>query len=111
MRSGDILRVDFGIPVGSTAALVRPAIVVTADQTLASYTTTFHVVPVATKIERAWSTDVRLDDHLFPLPSAAQCHLCTVIDTSQVLDEAGINVGSVQLAQIRSIVADLLDVS
>ncbi len=111
MRSGDILRVDFGIPIGSTPALVRPAIVLTADQTLASYTTTFHVVPVTTNVQRSWSSDVRLDEHLFPLPSAAQCHLCTLIDASQVLNETGTNVGSVQRAQIRSIVADLLDLS
>jgi mRNA-degrading endonuclease toxin of MazEF toxin-antitoxin module len=111
VRSGDVLRVDFGIPIGSTPALVRPAIVVTADQTLASYTTTFHVVPVTTNVQRSWSSDVRLDESLFPLPSAAQCHLCTLIDASQVLSETGTNVGPVQLTQIRSIVADLLDLS
>jgi hypothetical protein len=82
---------------------------VTADQTLTSYTTTFHVVPVTTNIQRAWRSDVRLDDHLFSVASAAQCHLCTVIDSTQVLAETGTNIGPVQLTQIRSVVADLLD--
>jgi mRNA-degrading endonuclease toxin of MazEF toxin-antitoxin module len=110
VRSGDVIQVDFGVPVGSTPAFVRPAIVVTADQTLALYAKTFHVVPVTTNVERAWSTDVRLGDADLPVASAAQCHLCSVIDTSQVVAESDHNIGVIRLAQIRSVIADLLDV-
>ena len=109
VRSGDILRVDFGNPVGSTPALVRPAIVVTADQTLAVYSTTLHVVPVTSNVQRSWSTEVRLDESDLPVASAAQCHLCAVIDRQQIVAETGSNVGAVYLAQIRSVLADLLD--
>ncbi len=109
VRSGDILLVDFGLPIGSTPALIRPAIVVTADQTLALYSTTFHVVPVTGSVERAWSTDVPIDGFGVVVNSVAQCHLCGVIDQLQIVDETGANVGAVHLAQIRSVLVDLLD--
>ena len=110
MRSGDILRVDFGIPVGSTPAFVRPAVVVTADQTLSLYTRTMHVVPVTTDVERPWATDVPLAGSGLSKDSAAQCHLCAVIDFTQVVAETGANVGPVALSQIRSVLGDLLDI-
>lgn len=110
MRSGDILSVDFGIPAGSNPALVRPAIIVTADQTLARYTRTVHVVPVTSNVTRAWSTDVRLVDVRIGVESVAQCHLCAVIDASQIIGEEGLNVGAVLLSQIRSVIGDLLDI-
>ena len=109
MRSGDVLTIDFGIPVGSTPALVRPAVVVTADQTLAIYTTTMHVVPLTTNVGRGWATDVRLTEPGLSSRSA-QCHLCAVIDRSQVVAETGVNVGPVVLSQIRSVIGDLLDI-
>ena len=110
MRSGDVLTVDFGIPVGSTPALVRAAIVVTADQTLAIYRRTVHVVPVTGNVGRSWSSDVALVGSGLPIDSAAQCHLCAVIDASQVVEETGLNVGPLLLAQVRSVIGDLLDI-
>lgn len=111
MRAGDVLRVDFGVPVGSTPALVRPAVVVTADQTLSEYTATLHVVPVTTNVERAWRTDVLLDiDTGVTKRSVAQCHLCSVVDRTQIIDSPWANVGPMVLAQIRSVLADLLDI-
>lgn len=110
MRSGDIVRIDFGVPVGSTPALIRPAVVVTADLTLTMYSTTFHVVPVTTNVERAWSSDVRLEDLGLPSDSVAQCHLCAVVDQFQVVGETTGNVGPLLLAQIRSVLGDLLDI-
>jgi mRNA interferase MazF len=109
VRSGDVVRVDFGLPVGSTPGLVRPAIVVTANQTLTFYSTTLHVVPVTTNVGRQWSSDVGLADSALPRDSVAQCHLCAVIDSSQIVEEPGHNIGAVYLAQIRSVLADLLD--
>lgn len=109
VRSGDIVRVDFGDPIGSSPAKVRPAIIVTANQTLAVYAKTLHVVPVTSNVDRAWSTDVRLEDSLLPRVSTAQCHLCSVIDHSQIVADTRLNVGPTYLAQIRSVLADLLD--
>jgi mRNA-degrading endonuclease toxin of MazEF toxin-antitoxin module len=110
VRSGDVLRVDFGLPVGSTPALIRPAVVVTADQTLAHYTRTMHVVPITSNVDRAWTTDVPVAGRGLAVESAAQCHLCAVIDTSQVVEATGANVGVVALSQIRSVIGDLLDI-
>jgi mRNA-degrading endonuclease toxin of MazEF toxin-antitoxin module len=110
VRSGDVVTVDFGIPVGSTPAFVRPGIVITADQTLARYSRTMHVVPVTRNLERAWITDVPLIDVPLPSHSAAQCHLCAVVDASQIVGETGINIGAFLLSQIRSVLGDLLDI-
>ena len=52
----------------------------------------------------------RLESGL-PNDSVAQCHLCSVVDRLQVVTETGINVGSVLIAQIRSVIGDLLDIS
>lgn len=101
MRSGDIAIVDFGVPVGSTPALVRPAIVITAQPTLDEFTQTFHVVPVTSTIRR-WPTDVPVER------GHAQCHLVTTIDQVQLVELTDEHVGAVALAQIREIVGILL---
>jgi mRNA interferase MazF len=108
VRSGDLLRVDFGVPRGSTPALIRPAVVMTSDTTLSVFDQTFHVVPITSNDDRAWSTDVPVADDALEDPSVAQCHLLAVIDQVQVLDQLG-NVGPVIVAQIRSVITDLLD--
>ena len=74
------------------------------------YTTTFHVVPVTTNVDRAWSSDVRLDESGLLTDSVAQCHLCAVVDQLQVVGETVGNVGPLLLAQIRSVLGDLLDI-
>jgi mRNA interferase MazF len=110
VRSGDVLTVDFGVPIGSTPALIRPAIVVSADRMLAVYTHTLHVVPVTTNVTNARSTELAVSGDAVDRPSVAQCQLCTVIDSAQIVAETGRNVGAVQLAQLRSILSDLLDI-
>jgi mRNA-degrading endonuclease toxin of MazEF toxin-antitoxin module len=101
VRSGDVLIVDFGIPIGSSPALVRPAVVITAQPTLDEFRATFHVVPI-TSTERHWPSDVAVDR------GQAQCHLVTTIDELQVVEDAQENVGAMKLAQIREVVAILL---
>lgn len=101
MRSGEIAIVDFGVPRGSTPALVRPVVVVTAQPTLDEFDRTFHVVPI-TNTPRQWPSDVTADR------GHAQCHLVSVVDESQVVERTTENVGPVTLAQIREVVAVLL---
>lgn len=101
MRAGEIAIIDFGFPIGSAPALVRPAIVVTAQPTLDEFDQTFHVVPI-TSNERQWPSDVTTDR------GHAQCHLLTVVDKSQVVQRTTENAGPVALAQIREIVSILL---
>jgi mRNA interferase MazF len=110
MRAGDVLRVDFGLPMGSEPGDIRPAIVVTADQVLIARPRTVHVVPITGNVGRALPAEVPLDHPLFDRPSAAQCHLCTVISVERIVSEGG-NVGLVTLAQLRTVLADLLDIA
>jgi mRNA-degrading endonuclease toxin of MazEF toxin-antitoxin module len=101
MRSGEIVIIDFGFPIGSTPALVRPAVVITAQATLDEFDRTFHVVPITTTL-RNWPTDVATPRGL------AQCHLVTTVDQVQIIDRTSENVGPVTLAQIREVVAILI---
>ena len=111
MRAGDIRRVDFGEPIGSEPGLVRPALLVTSDTVLERNPRTVHVVPITSNVLRALPTDVLLDQTGLPNQSAAQVHLCTVISTTRIItNNTEGNVGPTALAQIRSVLADLLDI-
>jgi mRNA-degrading endonuclease toxin of MazEF toxin-antitoxin module len=101
MRSGEVVIVDFGVPIGSTPALVRPAVVITAQPTLNEFDQTFHVVPI-TSTDRRWPSDVTTER------GHAQCHLVTTVDQIQIVERTGENVGAAGLAQIREIVSILL---
>ena len=110
MLAGDVVRVDFGIPAGSEPGFERPAVVVTADGVLAHRPRTIHVVPVTSNVERALPTEVIVSAPGLPIDSAAQCHLCTVVSIERLDDHDYGNVGPVALGQLRSILADLLDI-
>ncbi len=107
MRAGDVVAVDFGIPIGSEPGFVRPAVVVTADGVLQGAPRTLHVVPLTSNTDRSLLTEVVVshDDET----SAAQVHLLTTVSTQRIVGEPGVNVGALALAQLRSIAADLLD--
>ena len=112
MRAGDIVTVDFGIPAGSGPGFERPAIVVTADLIVARMPRTFHVVPVTSNVQRAMATDVPVDGIGLDKNSVGQCHLLTVAELERVKADGGRgNVGPVTLAQLRSVIADLLDLN
>ena len=112
MQAGDIITVDFGFPAGSGPGFERPAIVVTADLIVAQMPRTFHVVPVTSTVQRAMATDIPVDGDGLDKNSVGQCHLLTVAEIERIKDDGGRgNVGSVALAQLRSVIADLLDLS
>ena len=112
MQAGDIITVDFGIPAGSGPGFEHPAIVVTADLIVAQMPRTFHVVPVTSKVHRAMATDVPVDGSGLDKNSVGQCHLLTVAEIERVKDDGGRgNVGPVALGQLRSVIADLLDLT
>lgn len=46
MNFGDIVEVDFGVPIGSEAGFRRPGVVITADSVLRYRPTTVFVVPL-----------------------------------------------------------------
>ncbi len=100
MRSGDVYQVDFGSPLGSEAAFVRPAVVVTDDDVLESISTTFQVVPFTSTV-RNWPTDVSSEW------GEAQVHLITTVSVFAVTERLG-NVGPAKLSALREVLSDLL---
>jgi hypothetical protein len=44
-------------------------------------------------------------------PSAAQCHLCTVVSTKTITSADRGTIGAASLTQVRSVLADLLDIA
>jgi mRNA interferase MazF len=111
MHPGDIVAVDFGVPAGSEPGFVRPAIVVTAELVLEGHPRTIHVVPVTSNTRRSLPTEIPIEAAGLDRPSAAQCHLCTVISIERIIDHDQGNIGAAVLEQIRSTLADLLDIS
>ena len=112
MHAGDIVTVDFGFPAGSGPEFERPAVVVTAEPIVAQAPRSFHVVPVTSNVKRAMTTDVAVDGDGLDKNSVGQCHLLTVAEVERVMDDGRRgNVGPAVLAQLRSVIADLLDLN
>jgi mRNA interferase MazF len=110
MRAGDVLIADFGVPLGSEPGFRRPVVLVSADVVLEFAPRTIHVVPCTSRVDRDWLTDVPVDADGLQKQSVAQCHLLTVVPVEAVGAAPRGNVGPVALAQIRSVIADLLDI-
>ncbi len=109
MRAGDVVQVDFGVPVGSEPGFTRPAVVVTADTVLEGAPRTIHVVPITGNVTRQLPTEVPVATAGLRRPSVAQCHLCTVVSTDRIASGDLGNTGTVTLAQMRGVLSDLLD--
>lgn len=60
MNTGDIVEVDFGMPVGSEAGFRRPGIVVTADAFLRLRPTTVFLVPL-TSTRRTFPSHIEIE--------------------------------------------------
>ncbi len=60
MNTGDIVEVDFGMPVGSEAGFRRPGIVVTADAILRLRPTTVFLVPL-TSTRRSFPSHIEIE--------------------------------------------------
>jgi mRNA interferase MazF len=108
VQPGDVVIVDFGVPVGSEPGFRRPAIVVTAAAVLEGRPRTLHVVPVSSNVERGLPTEIPID--AMEQPSVGQVHLLTVTSTERVIERTGDNVGAAVLAGVRAVAADLLDI-
>lgn len=110
LRSGDVVRLDLGLPSGHEAGFRHPAVVVTAQRILDAGPSVVHVVPLTSTLRR-FGSEVRIGpdpssglDHA----SAAQCQHLRAVSTGRI-DEVRGNVGAVALAEIREVVAVLLD--
>lgn len=109
MQPGDLVEVDFGVPLGSEPGFVRPAVVVTAGLVLEARPRTFHVVPVTSSVDRQWPTDVPVSGPT--LDSVAQVHLLIVVPVEALTGTTYGNVGAIALAQVRDVVIDMLDLA
>jgi mRNA interferase MazF len=110
LTSGDVVRLDLGIPTGSEAGLVRPGVVVTAQRVLSQSPRVVHVVPLTSTI-RGYASEVTVAADAstgLDVDSAAQCQHIRAVATERVAGTLG-NVGSLVLAQIRETLAVLLD--
>jgi mRNA interferase MazF len=108
--SGDVVRLELGLPRGPEAGLTRPAIVITAQRVLAQGPRVIQVVPL-TRSLRGYATEVTVvadPDNALDVDSAAQCQHIRAVATERVTETMG-NVGGAVLTQIRETIAVLLD--
>jgi mRNA interferase MazF len=110
LTSGDVVDLELGPPRGREAGHRHPAIVVTAQRTLARDPTVVHVVPTTTTLRRFESEVAVAPDrgNGLDLPSAAQCQHLRSVSVERIVAVRG-NVGPAVLAQVRDTVAMLLD--
>jgi mRNA-degrading endonuclease toxin of MazEF toxin-antitoxin module len=102
MRAGDVLRVDFDPKRRGSAAGVRPAIVVQRDSMLDVGLLSVMVVP-CTNTHRGYPSEVTTEW------GVAQAHLAAAISVDDIVEETERNVGPAVLAQIRELLALVLD--
>lgn len=110
LTPGDVVELDLGIPAGSEASLRRPAVVVTAARVLRGGPNVIQVVPL-TRTVRSSRIEVRIDPdehNQLSAPSAAQCQHLRSVATTHIRSRTG-NVGPAALAEIREILALLID--
>jgi mRNA interferase MazF len=97
-------------PVGSEAGMVRRAVVVTGARVLAAGSTVIQIVPL-TRTLRGYASEVTVSaDATNGLmeDSAAQCQHVRAVASARIRETLG-NVGPVSMAQIRDVLAVLLD--
>jgi mRNA interferase MazF len=108
--SGEVVELDLGVPEGCEAGFLRPAIVVTAQRILDADPTVIHVVPLTSTIRGFHSEVVIEPDPANGLTevSAAQCQHLRAVSASRISEARG-NVGPALTAQVRDMIAVLLD--
>jgi mRNA interferase MazF len=110
LTPGDVVELDLGLPAGSEAGLLRPAIVVTAQRILRGGPNVVQVVPL-TRTIRESSTEVIIgpdQGNGLAAVSSAQCQHVRSVATARIRQRTG-NVGPVLLGEVRETLALLLD--
>lgn len=106
MNAGDIVEVDFGLPVGSAAGFRRPGVVVTADAFLRLRPTTVFVVPL-TSTRRSFPSHVEIaadDANRLRVTSYAPVEQLRAVAVLRCEPPSG-NVGRTALHQILDVLA------
>lgn len=110
LTSGDVVELDLGQPRGREAGHRHPAVVITAQRVLDQGPSTVHVVPLTSTI-RPFGSEVEIipdRGNGLDRPSAAQCQHLRSVSVERVGAVRG-NVGASTTAQVRDVVAMLLD--
>ena len=102
LTSGDVVRLDLGLPEGREAGFERPAVVITAQAVLDAAPSVVQVVPLTSRIrsrlvEVELAPDGRNGLHV---ASAAQCQHVRAVSVARLGPTVG-NVGAVDLGRIR----------
>jgi len=106
VRSGDVVGVDFGTPIGSEAGFVRPAVVITADAFLRFRPTVVFVAPLTTT-QRSFPSHIEIeadDRNGLALTSFAQVEQLRSVAIERC-DPSGGNVGPTATVQILDVLA------
>jgi mRNA-degrading endonuclease toxin of MazEF toxin-antitoxin module len=106
VNAGDIVEVDFGLPIGSEARFRRPGVVVTADAFLRLRPTTVLVVPL-TSTRRSFPSHVEIDadgTNRLSVTSYAPVEQLRAIAVERCGPPAG-NVGQAVVDQILDVLA------
>lgn len=107
---GDVIRVDLGVPVGSEAGFVRPAVVVSARDWLDHTPSSIFAVPLTTT-KRNYPSNVEVAPDAFNgliETSYAQVELLRSISSERVIEISG-NTGPSIVGALRDIAQLLLD--
>ena len=110
LTSGDVVELDLGLPQGREAGFLHPAVVVTAQRVLDADPSVVQVVPLTSTL-RGFESEVVLEaDEANGLTSdsSAQCQHVRAVSPARVGSVRG-NTGPAALAQIRDVLAVLLD--
>lgn len=110
LTSGDVVDLDLGTPEGREAGFRHPALLVTAQRILDATPSIVHVVPLTSTLRGFHSEIVVEPDATNGLeaPSAAQCQHLRAISPGRIFAIRG-NVGGATLAQVRDVLAVILD--
>lgn len=110
LNSGDVVNVELGTPAGRQAGFRHPTVVVTAQAILDAAPSVVHVVPLTTTV-RGFATEVVVEaDQRSGLEqrSVAQCQHVRSVSPARLSEPIG-NVGPAVLAQLREMIAVILD--
>lgn len=108
--SGDVVDLDLGLPEGREAGFLHPAVLVTAQRVLDASPSVVHVVPLTSTIRR-FATEIVIEPDAangLEETSAAQCQHLRGVSPSRIAATRG-NVGPTVVAQLREMIAVLLD--
>lgn len=108
--SGDVVDIESGTPEGREGGFRHPALLVTAQRILGAGPSVVHVVPLTTAIRRFHPEIVLEPDEANGLDdvSAVQCEHIRAVSPRRIVATRG-NIGAASLAQVRQMMAVILD--